>query len=230
MAWESTDGPKVAILVPSTGLVSMEWAGALAAIVARAGVPIGLQLNKHYRLDYSRNDLVEWALSGEYSHMLFIDTDIFPFRYDPVTKGMSKFPDFLGRFLSLQYPIVSGLYWTKKNASNLYSRIPGEPYSVKTLAGPLSEFVQNHFYVDAVGLGCCLIDRRVFERLRYPWFEFHREVVGGKMKEMSEDISFGLAASAAGFPTLVDGSVVCKHESKAFLVWQDQLETGAIFT
>ncbi|MHC1624465.1 MAG: hypothetical protein ACXQS2_00410, partial [Methermicoccaceae archaeon] len=81
------------------------------------------------------------------------------------------------------------------------------------------DIVNKHFYVDAVGLGFCLIDARVFDRIEYPWFEYIVDVVDGRKREISEDFNFFLKTIEKGFKVLVDGGVICPHEANVQLLW-----------
>lgn len=57
---------------------------------------------------------------------------------------------------------------------------------------------------DALGTGCMLIHRSVFETLPAPWFEYR---AGGN----SEDLMFCKEAKEAGIPVYCDLSTVCGH-------------------
>jgi len=68
---------------------------------------------------------------------------------------------------------------------------------------PIYVYNQRPSEVDSVGLGCCLIKRKVFEKIGSK-FEFNNDVGG-------EDINFCKRAQDAGFLIHVDPDVQCGH-------------------
>jgi hypothetical protein len=63
----------------------------------------------------------------------------------------------------------------------------------------------------AVGMGCTLIRRDVFEKLLDPWYERTSVKVGGKPVRGGEDICFCLRAGEAGFQTWGHAGVAVRH-------------------
>ena len=62
--------------------------------------------------------------------------------------------------------------------------------------------------VEAIGTGCLLVRREVFEQLPAPWFVADRD---GPTEGTCEDFSFCDKARAAGFPIYCDTSLVVGH-------------------
>ncbi len=62
--------------------------------------------------------------------------------------------------------------------------------------------------VQAIGTGCLLVRRIVFETLPRPWFVSERDADGAGT---GEDFSFCRAAAAAGFPSYCDTDLVSGH-------------------
>lgn len=122
-------------------------------------------------LDTHRNVLVKEALEDKtVTHIFFLDTDM-------VIESPPDINLAIRQLLSLNVPIVSGLYRAKK-AKGAY------PYAM--WAGPVQEagtgtigyvdipnWTGNWLPVGAIGFGCVLIKREVFEKISYPWFEWH---------------------------------------------------------
>lgn len=219
MAWASKlRQEKVALLYPLRESASGPWSIALALVTQHTPVATGLLFDSHYELDYARNDLVEKALEKGCTKVLFLDVGNIPKLYREVDgkPTLTFFPELVGALLSHDYPIVSGLYCRKLGGWNAYM-LDSEGTKLETLKGPLEQVAGKHLYVDAVGMGCCMVDARVFDRVEYPWFSFRRKGGRGEVKqEMSEDIWFCRRANQAGFRVLVDSNIVCTHEMTAY--------------
>ena len=71
--------------------------------------------------------------------------------------------------------------------------------------------------VDAVGMGCCLIDTRIFNALEFPWFRY-----GERMEEPPEDLYFCERARELGFKVWVHGEVVFDHWGKYKFTLEDE--------
>jgi hypothetical protein len=230
MAWNATASraPKVGVCVPIKGQVSIEWAFSFAQmLMASGGVEVGLYSNGHYEIDYARNDLVDQARRDGCTHVFFLDADIIPwwFTHKDVESVVGRpFPEILRYMLEVGYPIVSGLYWLKRppGGANLALIRNEDAFTIEEIKMSMGDAVDYTIYVDAVGLGACLIDIRVFDHIPYPWFVYHRDPKrqeNGTFKELSEDFYFGRKASLSGFSVLCLGSVLCKHEGRVFFTW-----------
>jgi len=177
----------------------------------------------------ARNKLVKMALKDGCERILFWDTDILPCGFDPNRKKFYYRPDAVYVLWQHQYVIVSGCYWTKRNVPALYELVdPNDPRPFKVVMRKLEDIAHRIIYVDAVGLGFCLIDREVFEGLDYPYFEYRVEYDfdADEEREISEDLLFFLKVKEA-FPhlkVLVDGGIICKHEAEVHLTWDGKCE------
>lgn len=149
-------------------------------------------------LDRNRTELVSRALEDKsVTHILFIDTDIVP--------TDRKFLDIM---MSYDLPIV-GLLCTKKVP-------PYEPILVKKDAPEEEKF--NGFWinypkglveVDAIGTGCLLVKREVFEKMNKPYFLFRSFYE--KNLYQSEDVYFMQSARNLGYKAYVDTNTTCVH-------------------
>jgi hypothetical protein len=149
-------------------------------------------------LDRNRTNLVDLALKDPaVTHCLFIDTDIVP-----------NADNFMDLMVSYDQDIL-GLLCTKKLP-------PYEPILVNKSAPQneqLNGFWVNHpkglVEVDAVGTGCLLVKRKVFENMERPYFKF----VSSYEQDMyqSEDIYFLSKAKNKGYKAFVDTKNTCKH-------------------
>jgi len=226
MAWEMQK-PKLAICIPIHNKTSVEWAVNLARMCGYIGVLFKFYLNKHFRLDVARNKLVKDALKDGCERILFLDTDVYPCTY---ADGKLKYlPNAVYLLWSHHYPIVSGAYWSKRNCPALYMLTDPEsdkPFTV--VSAKLEEIAGKTFFVDAVGLGFCLIERDVFEAIDYPWFEYEvrYDIDADEEAEISEDLGFFMRVKQAipDLKVLVDGRVICRHEAEVHLTWGGRCE------
>ncbi len=146
---------------------------------------------------WARNDLADQALkigniyTGEpYTHLLWLDDD------------MVFSPD-LAVYLARNgdKDMVSALYYGRnQHVPVVYRKEEGEKDEMKhqqwVSVGP------KMFQVDAVGYGCLLARREVYEKLPHPWFKFD----GG-----GEDIYFCVQAKKIGIEIWCDASYHCGH-------------------
>ena len=65
--------------------------------------------------------------------------------------------------------------------------------------------------VDFVGMGCCIISKRVFETLDFPYFNQHVITWKDESYPVAEDVSFCIDAAAAGFEIWVDCDCIATH-------------------
>lgn len=132
-------------------------------------------------IDENRNNIVEKS-TGKY--IFFLDSDI-------VLPS-----DALIRLLSHNLDIVSGLYFNWK-----FPHTPQAYIEVNGLYKPILEY-SGLMEVDAVGAGCLLVKRSVFDSLEKPWF---------KKTELTEDFYFCRKARERGFKIYLDSTVKCGH-------------------
>ena len=174
--WElKASPPELLIGIPSLGLVTIDWSLHLFSLW-RPGATL-LRTWKGIPIDVARDQLVRDAIKEGCSHIFFWDADVFP----P--------SDTLNVLYQEKLPIVGGLYWSKRGHYACWSLDIAE----RTLV-PLTDKdlpYKGPSRVDAIGMGCCLIDLRVFKNLPPPWFTWEiREPPAKEPGKWSEDISF----------------------------------------
>jgi hypothetical protein len=175
---------KIAILVPHTGSVSTAWAVNFRSLQMPPGTRYFFGRGTPW--DVARNNLVREALDIKADWVFFWDSDI-----------LLK-PDAMLTLLAHRLPIVSGLYWAKKQTGPTLAAWlkRGDGYA------PIATWAGRMIRVDVVGMGCCLIHADVFRKVQEPWF---------KWTSVSEDFYFCENAAKAGFSIHVDTQVVGKH-------------------
>jgi hypothetical protein len=216
---------KIAIGVPTITRPSIEWAVNLAIIAKETAFPLEILVSKHYAIDKARNNLVMAARNAKATHILFLDQDILPCLYQ--NGEYLPFPHFINFMASFHYPVVSGLYASKKDSKPAVYRYTGDelkPY--ETIDATFENLVNNISFVNATALGCLLVDMRVFDVLEkngyFPWFEYKTDWKKGQ--EISEDINFCDYLRRSGFSIMLLGQLVCKHETSSVLLPEGKFE------
>lgn len=146
-----------------------------------------------------------------------------PFRYDYLlwVDDDTMIPETaVEQLLSAQSPIASGLYFMRKQpylpVAYLKTSDPAFPERYWNLTSyPKNQTIE----VDAVGMGCCLVAREVYERVPKPWFRW--QTVDGKPDEydhraLGEDMYFCAAAQSHGYRVMLVTGCVCQHIGEYF--------------
>jgi hypothetical protein len=204
-AWESPR-PQVLVATLTRETVSTKWAAnhrnmilpPYSQVSYLSGMPFG----------HARDQAVANMLQHGFSHLMFVDDDVcIP-------------PDSIPRLLAHGRDIVSGLYYRRA--------LPLAPVMLKNDAQGNPQWITEWnpkgalIEVDLVGAGCLLVHRRVYERLKPPWFiweleesvtKWIRQGMGEPVEDklLSEDFSFCRRAQRMGFSILVDTGVACEH-------------------
>ena len=183
-----------------------------------SGMEVRLMDHARSSIVDNRNALVQAFLDMRPAgtHLFFIDTDV------SVHRAALK------KLLSADRPIISGVYVDKKDLDFVVRRRQGD-YDYRSVrpewakyprgrSGPawiIREDLRDRVLpCDAAGAGCLLIERKVLEKMPYPWF-FHdfnpdaREQKPGN--SLSSDISFFKKAAGHGFSGYVHTGVLCYH-------------------
>jgi len=142
-------------------------------------------------LDSARNHIAAQALADKaVTHLLWIDSDM----------SFRNAPDALTRLLAHHVPIVSALYYSKD--------FPFRPHAYKADGKgryePIQDYPEGLFAADGVGLGFCLIQREVFEKLPPPYFHYDEAT------KLGEHLYFSKKAREH-FDIQVDGSLKLFH-------------------
>lgn len=149
-------------------------------------------------LEKSREELVKFALAGKCDYIWFIDTDMV------IVKGTI---DTLLGMIKDDVMVASTLYFQKGIPYHPTTRkFDEEGEYAERLIEP-EEFNQI-IEVDGVGMGCALINTKIFEKIDKPYFRWIWE---GEELKASEDLYFCRKVRKAGFKILVNTGVTTGH-------------------
>jgi hypothetical protein len=141
--------------------------------------------------------------------------------------------DCILKLLAMDKDIASGIYFLRTDTREgvgqpcLYKK----PAAIEKKASgyghcAVSIFpTDGPFKVDCSGLGCILFKRKVFETMKFPWFDLKEAGYGS-------DMYFSKHARDAGFETWVDPSVACGQIDYYVMTiedWKWQIQTNPKF-
>ncbi len=161
-------------------------------------VKVGNKGNKYDNVFYSRKSIVNEFLKGNYDYLFWVDSDII-------------IPEHaLNKLRSWDKEIISGLYFSPFKYKDVKTILPvAYKFGPKEdLRKPLQipELKKNSVMeVHSVGFGCCLIKRKVIEKVPLRRIE---------NTPSTEDVLFCFDARKNGYKTFLDTSVLCKHGIK----------------
>ena len=180
---------KVAIGIPTaTGLIDYRVASSLIALKIFEGTKI-IWLPR-VMIDTSRNEIVNKTLEDpSYEYLLFLDDDmIFP-------------PDMLEKLLARDEDIVGVQAFKRREMF--------DPCVYKFKDNKYHPALINKFCeVDAIGTGILLIKTKVFQKIKFPWFE---TIYDEKGLHWSVDFMFCKKAKKAGFNIYCDPDIEIFH-------------------
>lgn len=173
--------------------------------------PVGFMTVDRLPIVQARNIIADTAIKKDYDYLFFVDDDN-PIPRDTLVKFIEDDKDMVGAPILHRNPDASGnralcvFYQYVMNGMRLYKPIPSFP------EGYLHK-------IDACGMGCTLIKRKVLEGVdkNYPGRPFQLgnlvsynegdkiiDVSKGLKRTMSEDIEFSERACDAGFEIWTD--------------------------
>lgn len=203
---------KVFIAVPNSGAIVPDLVSNLLhwtnnPHVGAIALPEGWQ-----PLSVARNRIVKMFMDTDCTHLWWIDCDVVP----PL--------DALDRLLEAQKDAVSGACFCMKEDNGKYFPYPttfmeeGGEYKIVYGKG-LAE-------VDAVGGGCLLVRRKVYEKLGEEPYEFIS--LDGGTRVLTCDFNVWRKAKQAGFTLYCDYDILCDHQRKCSIKGVQDLMVGLV--
>lgn len=185
----------ILIAVPTYESIAPEC---FKAIYDLKGDDLVFEYVKGYDCAKARNDIAKRALEGAFDYVLMVDSDVvIP---DDTLEKMMEFPA----------DICLGVY-PRKNGSHEAELFKPGTFSFEERF-KLSELTEPRIKIKGGGLGCALVNTRVFKQLPYPWFVYECYDNG---VILSEDLYFCMMAE--DFTIEADTRVRCGHITKDVL-------------
>lgn len=173
------------------------------------------------KIDWARNNFVKEAIAGNYDYIFFVDDDN-PVPHDTLLKMLHADKDIVGA------PIISRTapYNGNHVLCAFYREQLNDISEDVSIYKPIEKFNDSGSLhrVDAIGTGCLLIKRKVFETVYDQYkgnpFEFTRIqlsrpiIYEGKeifSIEYGEDVAFSMRAASLGFQIWLDDSIRPYH-------------------
>lgn len=154
-------------------------------------------INSKFPVCKNRNLAVQKAQKHNADYIMFLDAD------------MQHPPDIIYRLVQHELPIVSGMYF--------HQAPPHLPVAYKHKEAHNYVHCWDYpkdtlFNADLIGMGCVLVDMRVFDDIDMPYFKYDSSREDG-IVDVTEDVEFCRKATQAGYSIMVDPSIQCTHIS-----------------
>ena len=198
---------KITIGLPSTGLIRIETAVSLAALVSTTkNMQFYLDTPTTCYIHQNREDIVTKALRMKSDYILFIDSDM-AFPPDGLTRLLEHKVDIIGaNYNQRSIPIKSVVKLDPECVAE------GEVTYVKQSDGIVTASFENNnepFKCRAVGAGFLLINTKVFKKIPQPWFFFRPSSHPKGM--IGEDVWFCDRAREQGYDIWCDPTIQINH-------------------
>jgi len=208
---------KIGICVPLYNVVPasffVNFINRISEFYQQEKYDVQIYLQNSTIVDKARNELVRMALKDNCDYIFFIDSDTI------IPSGA------LDTLLEMDVDIASGLYFTKSKPYLPVARIKeGDKHFF------LEDFEFNQIMeVQGVGMGCCLINMKVFDKMEFPYFKLEWREKDGIKYQIAEDLYFCDEAVKLGHKVHLNTGVVCSHfgtevDANHFMMYKEQLK------
>lgn len=181
----------ILIAIPTAKYIEPDTFKAIYDLEIPEGYKVTFQHFYGYNIDQVRNLIADWVIKG-YDYLFSVDSDI------------TFSPDTLKKLLSWNKDLVSGVYIQRLSGHNLElynsgGRIVWDDIKNCTDLVPIR----------SCGFGCVLVKKEVFQKVGYPYFQYHSAI--DHKHTISEDTDFCTKAINKGFGLWADPTIKCDH-------------------
>ena len=154
----------------------------------------------------ARDEACSIALSGKYTHVLFIDSDMY---FEPMA---------LVKALERKTDVLTGLYFKRKDNHEpvLYKAIGQRQYKEDGDAEIETDLERDYFPVEGCGFGFVLVRTEVLKKMHsknVSWFE--------PMPGLGEDLSFCERLKEFDVPIMCDTTIALGHYGEYIFTGRD---------
>jgi glycosyltransferase involved in cell wall biosynthesis len=164
----------------------------------------------------NRNEAVMKAKKFNADYIMFLDAD------------MQHPPDIVYKLMKHQLPVVSGIYYHQSppHFPVIYKHKEGIQYT------HYCDYPKDVIFpVDLVGMGCLLLDTRVLENIKLPYFGYRTNAKTG-IVEGTEEVIFCEKIKEQGYDIMIDPTIQCSHLAledvthTSFDMYMEEYKTG----
>lgn len=160
----------------------------------------------------ARDEIATLALQGGYTHLLFIDSDMY-FEQDALVKALNRNVD-----------VLTGLYFKRRDNHEpvLYKSIGKRTYSEDGkvtqhgFADIETDFSRDFFQTEGCGMGFCLIKTDVLRKMQNKYLSCFEPIQG-----LGEDLSFCQRLKEMNVPLWCDTTIALGHYGEYCYTWKD---------
>ena len=187
---------KICIGIPSNGQIRTRTVFALTRMIKNLPFNYDVLTHESCYIHNNRNRLVQRAIEGGYSHILFLDSDMY-FEKDALERLLARDKDIIGADYNYRELPLKGVMKTVDYDGNIINE--DYPDGLKKVA--------------ALGTGFLLIKTSVFDKLTQPYFFY--EMDKGEVV-LGDDMWFCDKALKAGFDIWCDSLIKVFHLGEYF--------------
>jgi len=155
----------------------------------------GVETTFLHNIVHARETIRQYAIKNDYDKILWLDTDTIPKNLQTIKLLANQEKD-----------AISGMYFYKKTTKPVaVSKTTGTNFTIQEIEQAIKD--KKLLEVLLFGLGCALIDRKVFELVPFEYSAFGNEV--------SDDYGFCYAMNKLKIQMWLNPTVFCYHLGKA---------------
>jgi glycosyltransferase involved in cell wall biosynthesis len=188
---------KILIGIPTAKYIEPQTFKSLYELHTPEGYRTDFQYFYGYNIAQIRNLMADYTIRNNYDYLLSVDSDIV-MPMDALVKLHRHNKDCVG-----------GIYIQRKPEKTIPEVFLGDVTTSICNADMKDILEPKLMPVAAIGFGCMLISRGLFEKIGYPQFEYRNSL--DHQKTLSEDVDFCIKARRAGIQVFADTSIRCQH-------------------
>ena len=204
---------RILIAVPTFESIYPDTYGSIYEL-DKGGHEVAFAFVRGYDCATARNRIAQKAINGNYDYVFMIDNDVVL----PRTVLLDMLDDpkavclgyYAHRNENNLYNGRVSVCRLKDSAGNLYFNYPLESEYTAEELGRMREDGTHKLWIHGGGMGCALIWTEVFQKLKYPWYDWVNYADDSRGM-LSEDLYFCEQCKAAGIPVFTDTRAACGH-------------------